>query len=403
MVEWNKRAKEAKNKPSALGRDIDIEAYRAEGRSPGAMDDLSELEGAQRDALEDVGIDVEDTTERTSGSFLQVDHENCLARATDPNVEVLDIRSALEKYDWLDDYWWRAVKIDTDKYTAHSELALGGGYFVHVKAGATVEMPLQTCLLLNEDDVAQTVHNIVIIEEGASVRLFTGCATGAGVKRGLHIGVSEFYVKKDARLTFTMVHNWSDNLAVRPRSVALVDEGGYYVSNYIAMRPVETLQAYPTVYLKSGATAKLNSVMYAHPGSEMDVGGRVVLEGADATAEVISRAVTAGGKIIARGHLLGKVAGIKAHLECSGLILEEGGHIHAIPELEATDLDLDMSHEAAVGKIAQDEINYLRARGLSEEDATSLIVRGFLDIEMEDVKSELKNEIDRLFAGDEGF
>jgi Fe-S cluster assembly scaffold protein SufB len=210
------------------------------------------------------------------------------------------------------------------------------------------------------------------------------------------VGISEFYVKKGAKLTFTMIHNWAENMAIRPRSATIVEEGGVFLSNYVCMQPVGTLQIYPVTYLVGeGATARNNSILIATPGSEMDVGARVFLKAKGTRSEIISRAITTGGKIIARGHIIGEVPGIKAHLECKGLILTDEGIIHAIPELEGHRKDVDLSHEAAVGKIAQEEIEYLMARGLSQEEATATIVRGFLNVEIEGLPAELKKEMDR--------
>jgi Fe-S cluster assembly scaffold protein SufB len=135
-------------------------------------------------------------------------------------------------------------------------------------------------------------------------------------------------------------------------------------------------------------------MLVASPGSEIDAGGRVFLKEEETRAEIISRAITNGGKIVARGDLVGEVAGVKAHLECRGLILN-GGSMHAIPELEGKVDGVEMSHEAAVGKIAQEEILYLMSRGLSEEEAASTIVRGFLNVDIPGLPSELKKQIDR--------
>jgi Fe-S cluster assembly scaffold protein SufB len=127
----------------------------------------------------------------------------------------------------------------------------------------------------------------------------------------------------------------------------------------------------------------------------MDIGARVFLKAKGARSEIISRAITTGGKIIARGHIIGEVPGIKAHLECNGLILSDEGIIHAVPELEGYRQEVDLSHEAAVGKIAQEEVEYLMARGLSQEEATATIVRGFLNVKIEGLPAELKKEMDR--------
>ena len=126
----------------------------------------------------------------------------------------------------------------------------------------------------------------------------------------------------------------------------------------------------------------------------MDIGGRLILSGKDTRGEIISRAITTGGDIIARGHLIGNVPGVKGHLECKGLILG-GGRIQAVPELDGNAEELELSHEAAVGRINRDEIEYLMARGLSEDEAISVIVRGFLHVDIEGLPAELQEEIER--------
>lgn len=160
------------------------------------------------------------------------------------------------------------------------------------------------------------------------------------------------------------------------------------------MKPVKSLQMYPTTRLVGpGAVARFYSLLVGHPGSEIDVGGRVFLEAEDTRAEIVSRAITNGGHIIARGDLSGQKPGVRGHLECRGLILK-GGLIHAIPELRGSADGVELSHEAAVGKIAQEEILYLMSRGLSEDEATSTIVRGFLSVDIPGLPEGLKAQID---------
>lgn len=188
---------------------------------------------------------------------------------------------------------------------------------------------------------------------------------------------------------------------VRPRSVIRVDEGGLYLNNYICMKPVKSIQMYPSVYLNGkDAVARLYSIIVGSPNSEYDVGGRVYLKAPGTRAEIIARTISNGGTIISRGDLVGEVAGIKAHLECRGLLLN-GGVIHAIPELRGYVDGVEMSHEAAVGKIAQEEINYLMSRGLSADEATATIVRGFLNVDMPELPGQLRAEIDKAIAESE--
>lgn len=394
------KAKGVGKKPAAFGPDLDLGVYTSTAEEVDGVGALRELPPEVKEKALSTGIDAEESAR--SGSFFQMNNSVLFASSRKDGLEVMSTTEALDKYDWLKDYWWRALKVDTDKYTARAELELHGGYFIRALPGARVSIPVQACLYLNREMFSQNVHNIILAEEGSELHIITGCTSGRGVRNGLHIGVSEFYVERGARITFSMIHSWSEDIAVRPRSGAIIEEGGVFLSNYICMKPVRTLQMYPVAHCTGkGAIARFNSILLAHEGSSMDVGSRVVLSAPGCRAEVITRAITTGGDIVSRGHLVGEAPGIKAHLECRGLILKETGRIHAVPELEGKVPDVDMSHEAAVGKIAEDEIQYLMARGLTAEEATSAIVRGFLDIDIKGLPENLKEEIQRAVARSE--
>jgi Fe-S cluster assembly scaffold protein SufB len=396
-VSVREMAKKAEKKPSAIGPDIDLEAYSAGAKEHGKIEKLKELSGEIKEKAISVGIDAEEACR--SGSFFQMDHSVILSSAYQSGLEVMSSTEALKKYDWLRDYWWKAVNVDADKYTAQAELKQNHGYFLRALPGAKVEFPLQACLYMTREGLAQNVHNTIIAEENSELHIITGCTTAPRVRTGLHIGISEFYVKKNAQVTFTMIHNWAEDVEVRPRTGAIVEDNGIFLSNYVCMKPVKTLQMYPTAYCVGGnATVRFNTILFAGEGSNMDVGGRVFLRAKGSRAELVARAITRGGNIVTRGHMVGEVPGIKAHLECRGLILSEKGRIHAIPELEGKVSGIDMSHEAAVGKIAEEEIQYLMARGLSSEEATSAIIRGFLDVEIKGIPEHLKREIKRAVS-----
>ena len=139
---------------------------------------------------------------------------------------------------------------------------------------------------------------------------------------------------------------------------------------------------------------RLNTIAIAHTGSELDLGSRAIFNAPDTRAELISRTITTGGKVIARGEMIGNAVGAKGHLECRGLILSNKGSQRAIPILEANVADIELTHEAAVGKIAQDQVEYLMARGLPEDEAVGMIVRGFLDVGIKGIPEELRGEIE---------
>lgn len=376
------------------GKDKGAQRYRDSAEPHQYLEELSRVDPQEARQWLNIGVDVSEANR--SGTYIQKDcsvvHSGCRNR----QVEVMGISRALKTHKWLGDYVWRLVSPEKDDFTKRVHERPHEGYFIRSLPGARVDEPVQSCLYISEEGLSQHVHNIVIAEEDSEVHIITGCATAPNLRAGLHVGISEFYVKKNATLRFTMIHRWGERIEVRPRSVIRVEEGGTVVSNYISLSPVGSLQMYPVVHLAGrNSVARFNSILVAPPGCELDVGSKVVLEHAGARAEIISRAITTGGTIIARGEMDGRVEGVRGHLECKGLILKEG-IMHAIPELKGRVPGIDMSHEAAVGKIDQREIEYLMARGLDEETAVSTIVRGFLNVDIEGLPPGLAEEIDRV-------
>ena len=376
--------------------DINIENYNIDAKNHAYVEKLSQIESTDAKQFLDVGIDIDENAR--IGTFIQKDKSVIHCKTSQDGVEVMSISQAREKHAWLSDYMWKNISPDTDKFILQAKKNSHGGYFIHALAGVKAKDPIQSCLYIAKEGFSQNVHNVVVAEQGSELHIITGCATAPHLKSGLHIGVSEFYVERGAKLTFTMIHDWGEKINVRPRTVIRVEEGGTIISNYFSLKPVGSLQMFPTTYLNGkGAVARFNSILVAGPGSFLDVGSRVVLNAPDTRAEIISRGISSGGSIIARGELVGKVSGIKAHLECHGLILNDG-LMQAIPELSGYVPGVEMSHEAAVGKIDQREIEYLMARGLDEEEAISTIVRGFLNVDVEGLPADLKKKLDETIS-----
>ncbi|WP_409200513.1 SufB/SufD family protein [Methanobrevibacter sp. DSM 116169] len=395
-------AEKAKNKKAAIGQDITIENFTKEDKSAHELiDDIGDISKKNKKDLLKVGIDTEEN--ERSGSFLQFDQSNIYSNINSDSVELMNLESAIDKYDWVKDYLWQAVQPDADKYTARTALReqeedVKSGYFVRSLPGTKEIFPIQTCMFIADENVMQTAHNVIIAEENSELHLITGCATGDDVASALHVGVSEFYLKPGAKITFTMVHNWAEQVEVRPRTGIRLGDDSTYINNYILTSPVKTIQSYPTAYCDGkNSRAVFQSIQSGHKDSIIDVGSRVLLNGEGSAAEVISRAVSHDeSKIYSRGHLAGLVPGVRGHLECHGLVLSDDSMIYAVPELEASAANLEMSHEAAVGKIDEDEIYYLTSRGLTEEEATSMIVRGFLSMDITGLPDELANETQRM-------
>jgi Fe-S cluster assembly scaffold protein SufB len=395
------KAREAIDKPAAIGEDIDLSKYENSDNAPPYEKDPSKLPTAAKERMLSAGVMLDDTSQR-SGTFVQMDNTPVHSSVAQEGVEVLPVSQAMAKYDWLKNYWWQAVAVDQDKYTANIELHQNNGYFIRALPGQKTIFPVQACLYLAKENLVQNVHNIIIAEEGSELHIITGCTVATHEEPGLHLGVSEFYVKKGAKVTFTMIHSWNPETAVRPRTVAIVEEDGLFMSNYLLMKPVQSLQMYPAARcVGKNATVRYNSILVTGAGSSLDVGSRVFLNAPGSRTEIISRAITTGGNIIARGYIEGNAPDIKGHLECRGLILGSKGMIHAIPELKGNLPGIDLSHEAAVGKIAEEEVEYLMARGLAKDEATATIVRGFLRVDIQGLPPLLSDELKRAVAASE--
>jgi len=350
------------------------------------MSEIEKTLPAQRDLLR-VGVDPEE--KERCGTFLQDNDKVVLCGVHQEGVDLLSTREALDALPEAREYLWRALREDPELGEFQN------GYFIRARRGVKPFFPVQSCLYMSREGMRQHVHNIVVVEEGAELHVITGCTSS--VRRGVHVGVSEFYVKKGGKLHFTMIHAWGDEVETMPRTGVIVEEDGVFISDYICMHPGKRIKMYPTAHLVGrGATARFHSVLVAVPGALMDVGSRVYLQASDTRAEVVSRAVSMGGTIITRGHLIGEQPHVRAHLECRGLLLKEGGLIHAVPELEGRTVELEMTHEAAVGKIAQEKVEYLMARGLTEDEATAAIVRGFLNVDIMGLPDALKEELDKI-------
>ena len=387
----NQSVKEALGKKGAYGADLDLDRYDEGTKAPEQIDDLQS--SGYKDYLEKVGV-VADEMNR-SGTLMFIDNgmSHCHASQQE-GLEMMSTQEALKKYDWVKDYMWKAMDPAKDKYTAKSYLEDADGYFIRVKSGYHVKDPVQTCMMIKTDKTIQNVHNIVIVEDNASLEMITGCSTSHHANDALHIGVSEIYVGDNSNLSFSMIHSWGKQTGVRPRTATVVGKNSNYTNNYVILNPVGSLQSFPSATLAEGATAMYNTMCIAHEGSDIDTGGLVYLNGVGSSAQILSRSISMGGHMCARGRLVGNAPGAKAHLECRSIIMKDGGSTNAVPELEAHVADVEMTHEAAVGKIAQDQIEYLMSRGLTEDEAVSMIVRGFLSGSINGLPPELQSELD---------
>jgi uncharacterized protein len=354
---------------------------------------------------EKAGMETEEKSR--SASFFHLNQETVAAKVNDAyegKLELMDVKSALRKYSWLNDYMWKLVGKDKDEFTKKVAEEYSGGYFMRVMPRAEITFPLQSCMMITQRNLEQRVHNIIIAEEGSKAHIITSCLQHSTVANASHLGISEIYVKKNATLNFTMIHQWSETTLVRPRSATEIGDNATFVSNYVCMRPVRDIQMYPVAYCNGvDSRVSFNSILYGQRGSLLDIGSKAVLTGRGSRAEMVSRAIAReGSKMIIRGLIEGDNSDCKGHLECRGLLMDDKSLMQSIPELIAKKKGVEITHEAAVGKISEKEITYLMTRKLSRDQAVSLIIRGFMDVSILGLPDSLNAEIKRIVNASAG-
>ncbi|MEM1628070.1 MAG: SufD family Fe-S cluster assembly protein [Desulfurococcaceae archaeon] len=387
-------AEKALSKPAPYGPDIDLSKYRIEEPSTGLLDS-SVLDNRILSTTERVGINIK------SIAYLQANETalySAMAKALSKyGVIVKPLREALKEYEFSRKLAWSLVDPTSDKYTAAAYLYGGEiGYFIYVPPNTRVPVPIYSCLALIGNNRVQFAHNIVYMDSGAEAHVVTGCAIPHGVSDGVHIGISEFFVGKNARLTFTMIHAWAEGLHVRPRTVVNVDKGGEYVSYYVIYSPIGSLQTYPKIYLKQGAKAHTASVIASSGNGVYDVGSKIVFEEDSSSGESVSRVIARDkSKVYARADLEALETGVKGHIECLGLLLSNEAFISSIPIITSRKYGALLSHEAAIGLIAERELSYLMSKGFTEEEAKAVLIRGFMNIDVP-IPHSIKREVDKI-------
>lgn len=346
--------------------------------------------------LIDIGYDSDISS---CGNFMVLDQTILNQSSKIEGLQVMPLAEAFEAFPHVrEKLFFNLVSRDKNEFTKMAAQADPVGYYIRVEEGVRIEEPLQAAFLFGTQGSTQLIHNIIEVCDGAQLNIVNGCTTATHNHSGTHIGITETYMGKASHLGYTMLHNWGNGIEVFPVGAVRVGENARYISNYVAMTTVKKIVTYPVAYVEKGASARFYSIIYARQGAYFDTGAKAVLDGEDSGGEIISRVVSEGGTVISRQMISGNVPGAIGHMECSGLLLDENGIIHSVPELRGEHPDINLSHEAAVGKVSAKELSYLMTRGLTEEEARSLIIRGFLDIKIEGLPEKVQSMVDEIIG-----
>jgi Fe-S cluster assembly protein SufB len=315
-------------------------------------------------------------------------------------VIFLSIEEGLRQHpDLFREYFGTVIPIEDNKFAALNSAVWSGGSFVYVPKGVKVELPLQAYFRLNQANIGQFERSLIIVDEGAQVHYVEGCTAPSYTTDSLHSGVIEIIVKKDARMRYTTIQNWSTNVYNLVTQRSLVYEGGTMEWVDANLGSKVTMK-YPSCYLMGpGARGEILSMAFAGPGQYQDTGGKAIHMAPNTSSKITSKSISrGGGRTAYRGMI--KVApgmsGIRSNVVCDALLLDPKSRSDTYPTIEVDDDDINIGHEASVSKVGEEQLFYLMSRGLSQEEATTMVVSGFIEPLVKELPMEYAVEMNRL-------
>jgi Fe-S cluster assembly protein SufB len=315
-------------------------------------------------------------------------------------VIFLSIEDGLRQHpDLFREYFGTVIPIEDNKFAALNSAVWSGGSFVYVPKGVKVDLPLQAYFRLNTANVGQFERTLIIVDEGASVHYVEGCTAPQYTTNSFHSGVIEIIVKKGARSRYSTIQNWSTNVfnLVTQRAKVFENATHEWVDANLGSK---LTMKYPSCFLmESGAHGEMLSMAFAGPGQIQDAGTKMVHFAPNTTSKVMSKSISkGGGRASFRGLL--KVykgaKGAKSSVVCDALLLDPKSRSDTYPSIEIDEEDVSIGHEASVSKVGEEQLFYLMSRGLSEEEATTMVVSGFIEPLVKELPMEYAVEMNRL-------
>jgi Fe-S cluster assembly protein SufB len=318
----------------------------------------------------------------------------------DQGVIFLDMDSALRDHeDLVREYFATIIPANDNKLASLNSAVWSGGSFVYVPPGVQVEMPLQAYFRINTENMGQFERTIIIADEGSYVHYVEGCTAPTYSSDSLHSAVVELIAKPGARIRYTTVQNWSQNVfnLVTKRAVAEKDATVEWVDCNLGSK---LTMKYPSVYLMGErAHGEILSIAFAGKGQHQDAGGKIVHVAPNTTSNIFAKSISKdGGRSSYRGLLeVAKGAGgSKSKVVCDALLLDEDSRSDTYPTIRIGEDDVDVGHEATVSKVGDEQLFYLMSHGISEEEAGKLIVNGFIEPIVKELPMEYAVEMNRL-------
>ena len=315
-------------------------------------------------------------------------------------VIFLSIEQGLRQYPELfREYFGTVIPIEDNKFAALNSAVWSGGSFVYVPKGIRVDLPLQAYFRLNMANIGQFERSLIIADEGSQVHYVEGCTAPQYTTDSFHSGVIEIVVKKNARVRYSTIQNWSTNVYNLVTQRAKVFENGTMEWVDANLGSKVTMK-YPSCYLmEPGAHGEILSMAFAGPGQHQDAGGKVIHFAPHTSSKITSKSISRGGGRASYRGLLKVYKGaedVKSNVVCDALLLDPQSRSDTYPSIEIDEEDVTIGHEASVSKVGEEQLFYLMSRGLTQEEATTMIVSGFIEPLVKELPMEYAVEMNRL-------
>ena len=388
--------------PDLSGIDFDEYVYyiKSTEKTENSWDEVPE---EIKDTFEKLGIP-EAEAKYLSGSSTQFESEvvyhNNLKELDDLGVIFCDTDTALREYpDLVKKYFGKLIPYTDNKYAALNTAVWSGGSFIYVPKGVKLTKPVQSYFRINSERMGQFERTLIVVDDDADIHYVEGCTAPQYSKDSLHAAVVEIYVGKRAHCRYSTVQNWSNNIVNLVTKRAIVDDEGHmeWIDGNVG---AGLNMKYPACVLKGDyAKGTTVSIAFAGPGQIQDTGAKMIHIGKNTTSQIISKSLCRGGGVVNyRGLVRANpgAKGAKSHVECDTIILDDISTSDTIPTNYGSNDEIYLEHEATVSKVSDEQLFYLMSRGLTEKEATEMIVMGFIEPFAKELPMEYAVELNRL-------
>jgi Fe-S cluster assembly protein SufB len=297
------------------------------------------------------------------------------------------------------EYFGKVIPFTDNKYAALNSAVWSGGSFVYIPPGLKVDLPLQAYFRMNVANIGQFERSLIIADEGSQVHYVEGCTAPQYTTNSFHSGVIEIVVKKGARVRYTTIQNWSNNVYNLVTQRSRVEEKGTMEWVDANLGSKVTMKYPSCMLMGKGAHGEILSIAFSGKGQHHDTGGKIIHLAPDTTSKIISKSISKdGGRASYRGLLRVNKGNtnVKSNVVCDALLLDEISRSDTYPYIEVDEQDVNIGHEASVSKVEEEQLFYLMSRGLTVEEATGMVVSGFIEPLVKELPMEYAIEMNRL-------